>query len=293
MRPFSIKDLESLSGVKAHTIRMWEQRYGILSPERTDTNIRTYNGRDLKCLLNISLLNDLGYKISHIAKMNEEEIKKIIADQVSESGEKHLLNVLKIAMLNYDEELWKNTTDSYLKEHSLEHTFKSLLLPFLHQIGLFWLSDSICPAQEHFVSSLIRQKFYAHIDSLPIKFDSTDTPYILFLPDGELHDIGLLMLHYLLRASGKRSVFLGSSVPLDDLEMISSKFEKVHFVSLITTNPSLADAPKYVEKINLKFAGKNCTFHLSGYSVQQLPKSNIGIVQIYSNPDEMVQIIGV
>lgn len=293
MRPFSIKDLESLSGVKAHTIRMWEQRYGILSPERTDTNIRTYTGKDLKCLLNISLLNDLGYKISHIAKMSEDEIKKVIAEQVTESGEKHLLNVLKVAMLNYDEELWKNATSKYIEENSLEHTFKSVFLPFLHQIGLLWLTDSICPAQEHFISSLIRQKLYAQIESLPISCESAETPYILFLPDREVHDIGLLMLHYILRARGKRSVFLGSSVPLDDLELISSKFEKAHFVSLITTNPSLSEAPRYVEKINSKFAGKNCSFHLSGYSVQHLSETDQGIVQIYSNPDQMLQTIGV
>jgi DNA-binding transcriptional MerR regulator len=291
MRAFSIKDLESLSGVKAHTIRMWEQRYGILKPERTDTNIRTYTGKDLKSLLNISLLNEMGYKISRIAQMSDEEIKEVIGNSQKDTGEKHLVNILKIAMLNYDEELWKNAIEGYLQDHNLEQVFHHLFIPFLHQIGLLWQTDAICPAQEHFISSLIRQKLYSEIEKQDVKVDADTAPVVLFLPDKELHDLGLLMLHYIIRNRGKRSIFLGSSVPLDDLLLIARKFEKVHFVSLFTTNPSTSEAPKYLERIKSSFKGLQCEFHISGYSVMNAISPDNEFIKLHNSPEGIISAL--
>jgi len=292
MREFSIKDLENLTGIKAHTIRIWEQRYNLLSPQRTDTNIRFYNGNDLKLLLNISLLAGMGYRISQIVGMDEDEMRRHIQEKKSaDTEEKHLVNILKIAMLNYDEELWNNAIDRFLINHDLEQAFHTLFLPFLHDIGLLWQTNSICPAQEHFISNLIRQKLYASIDRLALPSAHDGRALVLFLPDNELHDIGLIMLHYIFRFAGRKTIYLGTSVPFLDLTQVLQRLGKVSFVSLITTSPSTSDAPKYLERIVKTFDPNLCDFHLSGYSVQGLENPAPDFISIYQTPDCLVKAL--
>ena len=198
MQEFSIKDLEHFTGIKAHTIRAWEQRYTLLNPRRTSTNIRFYTSEDLKLLLNVSLLNQHGHKISKIASMGEPEIRAAIrALGAAVTSEDHWLGMLKISMLNFDEQLFRSVSKTYEAQCGLSDLMLKLYLPFMGQIGMLWLTSAICPAHEHFVSNLIRQRLFRAVDDLPpVDAEYDDDVFALFLPEREIHDISLLMVHF-------------------------------------------------------------------------------------------------
>jgi len=216
MAEYKIKDLEVLAGVKAHTIRIWEKRYGILNPERSETQIRSYSDIELVQLINICLLNKNGFKISKIATLSKEEIQQrvwsLMGDsKIDDSGEKLLL-----ALIDMNEVLFRDTLDHLISEIQLEKTFSQHLIPFLDRIGIMWLVGSIKPAQEHFISNLIRQKIISEIDKQKIPAVTTH-PVLLYLPEHEWHEISLLFYHYLLRSKGIFTVYLGQSMPYDSL----------------------------------------------------------------------------
>lgn len=292
IQEFSIKDLESFTGIKAHTIRVWEQRYGVLEPQRTSTNIRYYTGNDLKKLLMIGVLSDLGYKISRIAEMTDEEMQEIISEaQSQETREQHYLNMLKISMLNYDEELFYSVANSYTEENGIEATFIKLFIPFMTQVGILWLTSAICPAQEHFISNLIRQRLFALVDSLEGKAEDSEEPLVLYLPQGEIHDISLLLVHYMAKMRGKRSIFLGQSVPFEDLLQIVKKFPKVTFVSYSTTSPSTKNVQQYLDRIDREFRQYNCTFHIAGRILQDVESPNDEVIHIYNDGGSLIRSI--
>jgi DNA-binding transcriptional MerR regulator len=214
MAEYKIKDIEALTGIKAHTLRIWEKRYELLVPERTDTQIRTYTDAELTFLLNISLLNKSGYKISKIAKLSSQEIAELVweikvSTSLDNSGEKLIL-----ALIHLNESLFRDTLNDLIEEVGLEDTFSNHLIPFLDRIGVMWLVGTITPAQEHFISNLIRQKVIAEIDKLAIP-NPTDAPIMLYLPEHEWHELGLLYYQFLLRKKGLHTVYLGQSLPYD------------------------------------------------------------------------------
>lgn len=263
---FSIKDLEHFSGVKSHTIRMWEQRYGLLTPQRTATNIRYYSGEDLKKLLNVAMLLSNGYKISKVAAMGSQALADAVM-RVQQEGGSHdaFLNMLKISMLNYDEALFRNVSRAYTEAHGFDRTVRELYLPFLSQVGILWLTDAICPAHEHFISHLLRQVIYARVESLPVPEARNEEPVVVhYLPELEIHDISLLFMHCLAVEAGKRSIFLGASVPFEDLLDVAKQFPSIHFVSYCTTVPSTAGAAEYVDKVQRHFDESPHVFHLGG-----------------------------
>jgi len=216
MAEYKIKDLETLTGIKAHTIRIWEKRYGLLSPDRTDTQIRTYNDEELQALLNVALLNKHGVKISRIAEMSREEIKQKVWEVKNKYITDSSTELLILALIEMDELLFKSTLDQLIDEIGLESTFTDKLIPFLDRIGVMWLVGSISTAQEHFISNLIRQKVISTTDKLPIP-ESFENPILLFLPEHEWHEISLLFYHFILRNEGKATVYLGQSLPYDAL----------------------------------------------------------------------------
>lgn len=289
MQEFSIKDLETFTGIKAHTIRMWEQRYGILEPQRTSTNIRYYTDNDLKRLLNISLLNALGHKISRIAEMSEDEILDLVKEESkNQTREQHYLNMLKISMLNYDEELFYSVTDSYIAEDGVEAMFVQLLIPFMNQIGILWLTSAICPAQEHFISNLIRQRLFSLADGMKNQEQRDEVPLVLYLPQGEIHDISLLMVHYMAKARGYKSIFLGQSVPFDDLLEVVKKFPRVKFVSYSTTTPSTKQAAQYLDRINREFQQYDSEFFLAGRVLEDVVSPNESLIHVFKDGGSLV-----
>jgi len=223
MNVFTIKDLENLSGIKAHTIRIWEQRYSFLKPCRTETNIRYYCSEELKRVLHISLLNKYGYKISQINKMSEQELKsRIFSLSDTEARQEKLVNELIAHMIDLDTVSFERVLDGYVLGHGIDRAISQIIFPFLHRIGLLWLTNHIHPAQEHLVSNIIRQKLIVGIERA-VPFRQTAPTVLLFLPEGEHHELGLLYVHYLLRAHGARVLYLGADIPLKDVAFVSKQ----------------------------------------------------------------------
>ena len=220
MYSYTIKDMENLSGIKAHTIRIWEQRYSFLKPERTDTNIRYYSGEELKKLLNVALLNKYGFKISHIDKMDEVEVKeKIFSLNQVQAQQERIVNELIQYMIDLDLEKFETVLDNYILSRGFDKTIHQIIFPYLEKIGILWLTNHINPAQEHIVTNIIRQKLVVGINSAicPIKIN---TKILLFLPEGEYHELGLLFMHYLLKCRGINVIYLGCSIPVKDVEYV-------------------------------------------------------------------------
>jgi DNA-binding transcriptional MerR regulator len=236
MNAFTIKDLENLSGIKAHTIRIWEQRYNFLKPQRTTTNIRYYSNDELKTVLNIALLNKYGFKISHIDRMQPHEIReKILSLGDARAIQERIVNELVQEMVDLDMEKFENIISNYITAKGIERTVIQIIFPFLEKIGILWQTGHINPAQEHLVTNIIRQKLIVAIETTVshVKIDKT---FLLFLPEGEHHELGLLFMYYLLKSRGAKTIYLGANVPLKDVEhVINLKRPDVAFIHLTAT----------------------------------------------------------
>ncbi|MDC3198238.1 MerR family transcriptional regulator [bacterium] len=287
---FSIKDLEHFTGVKSHTIRAWEQRYNLLVPKRTPTNIRYYSGDDLKKLLNVSYLMYHGIKISKIADLGDEAlIDKVNEVQIEEGGLSAVFSRLKLSMLNYDEALFNEIVREHSNEYGLEKTVLEVFLPFLSQIGVLWLTNSICPAQEHFISHLMRQVLNSAVDCLQedLKIDAPIA--VLYLPEREIHDISLLFIHFLCRKYQIRSVFLGASVPFSDLMGVAEQFPNARFVSYCTTYPASSEAQSYVNLVTSEFEGLDNKFLLAGKVFEGCTSNDV--VTTVTNGEDLMKVL--
>lgn len=255
MNSFTIKDLENLSGIKAHTIRIWEQRYSFIKPERTDTNIRYYSNEELKKILNVALLNKYGYKISHIDKMKEGEIReKILSLNQTEAQQERIVNELIQSMVDIDIEKLEMVLDKYIQARGIERTITQIIFPFLEKIGILWLTNHINPAQEHLVTNVIRQKLIVGIDSIVTALKVNKT-VLLFLPEGEYHELGLLFMYYLLKSRGVTTIYLGASIPLKDVEYVVKLKKPDYLYSHLTTVGQNFNFDKFITNISQKFSG--------------------------------------
>lgn len=221
MNAFTIKDLELLSGIKAHTIRIWEQRYTFLKPQRTDTNIRYYTNDELKTVLNIALLNKYGFKISHIDRMTYPEMKdKIISLSQSQAQQERAINDLIHFMVDMKIDEFETLLNTHIQSRGVEKTITYIIFPFLERIGILWLTNHINPAQEHLITNIIRQKLIVGIENATTQVAINKT-ILLFLPEGEHHELGLLFMYYLLKNRGIKVLYLGANVPMKDVEYVA------------------------------------------------------------------------
>lgn len=235
---FSIKDLENITGVKAHTIRIWEKRYDLLSPERSETNIRYYSNKNLQKLLNIVLLNNNNYKISKISEMKDDEISFTARELVLDRAiNEEAINSLKLAMFQFDKTLFNNIYSRLLLKKTFKEIFKEIFIPFLEHVGLLWQTETILPAHEHFVSNLISQKVQVNTEELKYTTIIRDTTYVLFLPENEIHELGLLYLNYELVLRGYKTIYLGQSLPIDNLNYFFGIGKNVCFITSMTIKP--------------------------------------------------------
>ena len=250
MNGFTIKDLENLSGIKAHTIRIWEKRYLFLNPKRSDTNIRYYDSDELKTLLNYALLNKNGYKISTIVEMPTELIaEKIIGLSSFEARQERLVNALLNGMIDMDAQVFEEIVDEHIVKHGMENTVRNLVFPFLQRIGILWMTDHVRVAQEHLVSNIIRQKLIKGIEEINITAAKNAT-VVLFLPDGEYHELGILYVHYLLKLRGINIIYLGADVPLEELEYVCKIKQPRYLYTHLTSLPSRFNFEKYLSLAN-------------------------------------------
>lgn len=253
MGQYSIKELERLSGIKAHTIRIWEKRHQLVSPQRTDTNIRFYSDDDLKKIINVSLLNNHGFKISKIANLSSSELSKKVYE-LSETKDQVdvFIDQMVVAMIDLEEEMFENLLARLTLKFGFEKTVTEIVYPFLEKIGILWQTGNITPAQEHFISNLVRQKIIVAIDSLPLP-PKTAKRIVLYLPETELHEIALLFYHYIARKEGFRTYYLGQSVPYSDLKQVCEQHLPKFIIGSFTTTPQAKDVQEYVNRLSTDF----------------------------------------
>lgn len=267
MAQYTIKELEHLSGIKAHTIRVWEQRYNILCPKRTETNIRYYDDADLKSILNISLLNERGYKISKIAKMGPEQIQQKVQQLCEEPCRgSHHINTLVQAMIDMDEDMFDKALSTATLQIGFKETMSDVIYPFLNKIGILWQTGNISPAHEHFVSNLIRQKLIVAIDGQVVRRQEGTPTYLLYLPEGELHELALLYMNYILRAHNKHVIYLGQNLPFKDLELTYEQFKASYICTVLTSYPERDQLQGYLDKLSKRFSESKIVLY--GYQLQ-------------------------
>jgi DNA-binding transcriptional MerR regulator len=253
MGTYSIKELEQLSGIKAHTIRIWEKRHNLIKPLRTNSNIRFYSDEDLKKIINVSLLNTNGLKISSIARMSDEELsQKVLEFGESKNQSRIYIDQLVTSMIDLDEDKFEEILLTLEQKYGFEAAVTETIYPFLDKIGLLWQTGNITPAHEHFISNLIRQKIIVAIASLPSTSKSTIRA-VLFLPENELHEIGLLFYHYIARKCGFKTYYLGQSVPHNDLKIVYAIHRPHLLITSLTSNPSPDAINKYMELLSTDF----------------------------------------
>lgn len=270
MNAFTIKDLENLSGIKAHTIRIWEQRYNFLKPQRTETNIRYYTGDELKAILNIALLNKYGYKISHIDRMQPEEIlDRITTLGNAQAQQERMVNELIQHMVDMDTDTFEDVLDSYIAARGIDKTITQVIFPFLEKIGILWLTNHINAAQEHLVTNIVRQKLIVGIEGAFSHIGVKKT-IILFLPEGEHHEIGLLYTFYLMKSYGVKVIYLGSNVPMKDVEYVANLKKPDYLYCHLTSVAHNFNFEKFLNNYSIR-----CGQHklvISGLLTQQYKK---------------------
>jgi DNA-binding transcriptional MerR regulator len=288
MGQYSIKELEQLSGIKAHTIRIWEKRHRIIAPSRTATNIRYYSDLDLKKLINVSLLNTYGIKISKIADMSLDDMNKKVLEISELQNDKAVhIDQMVIAMIDMEEELFEKILNNLILRFGFEQTITEIIYPFLEKIGILWQTQNITPAHEHFISNLIRQKIIVAIDGLPIP-PKSQKKILIFLPEGELHELGLLFYHFLIRKARYRTYYLGQNVPHDDLISVYKVHQPDFMLTTITSN-LVIPIEKYLERLSNDFGQTKIL--VSGYQVQKFHGTKLGNVQTFSTAMELTHFI--
>lgn len=284
---YSIKDLEQLSGIKAHTIRAWEQRHKLITPKRTSTNIRYYSDDDLRVILNVSILMEHDWKIGQVAKLSSEEIAKEAHDcDPYEGNYTYELNELKLSTLNFDIERFEAIMDMCVEKHGIHDTFQKVIGDYIQELGKLWLSGSVSISQEHFMSSMIRQKLYSALDALEAKDDGKT--FALFLPANELHEIGLLYLAYVLKERGDKVFYLGQSLPKEYLTDLLDNQKVDALVSVFTTNPDFEYLSEYLQDLDDLIKDRSVQVHLTGYQFNDFGRNSYGSnIQIHKTLKEL------
>jgi MerR family transcriptional regulator, light-induced transcriptional regulator len=268
---FTIKELEALSGIKAHTIRVWEHRYHFLKPLRTETNIRRYTTEELKTLLTVALLNKFGYKISRIDAMSREERRQAVLKLTDQDAfDERLVNKMIGYMIDMRNVEFEMLLNDYINQHGIEKTITGIIFYFLEKVGILWHTNDILSVQEHIISNIVRQKILSAIDGLPL-VRKQEPFFLLFLPEGEHHEMGLLFVYYLLRKKKLPVVYLGSNVPLKDVQLSFESKAPDYLYLHLTSFPRSHDLPKYLSTLSHKFSRSKIL--LSGSAVRYYKKS--------------------
>jgi MerR family transcriptional regulator, light-induced transcriptional regulator len=279
---YSIKDIEILSGIKAHTIRIWEKRYNLLNPERTETNIRYYTDDDLRKMLNVSLLVRHGFKISKVARWNDEKVRKAILE-MNHSGslESDYVDRLLMCMINFDDAGFIQITNEVIDQMGMEEAISKVFFKLFVGIGTYWQVGSIFPAQEHFVTNIFRQKLIVEIDKLGMSNEKGVT-MLFYLPENEYHEMSLLFYSYLAKKYGYHVIYLGQTVPFDDLKKIATQIHFDYIFSAFIHSIQKEELENYLNELKAIFSQQKI-FITGGQIPQhnpQLPR-NIKVVKDY------------
>lgn len=266
MAQYSIKDLERITGVKAHTIRIWEKRYGIVEPRRTDSNIRYYCDTDVKKLMNVSLLIRHGYKISKLAELDQTELsKKILEVTMVANGHDCQIDNLAVAMIEMDEAKFEKILNMSIMKEGFQNTVFKVLYPLFERVGVLWQAGSINPAHEHFITNLVKQKVYVAIDSIEIPAGSDVKKFLLFLPEWEMHELGLLIYDYIIKSNGYKVIYLGQNVPESDVYAVTDFIQPDYLLTGFSNAIEKEKLEAYLQRISSRYPDKK--IFISGYQV--------------------------
>jgi len=261
MAVYSIKELENLSGIKAHTIRIWEKRYNLIEPHRTTTNIRYYTDQELKKILNVAMLNRHGIKISNIARLNDKELKEeILRVTTSNQSVENIIDTLIVSMIDMDELKFNSIFNKTISKKGFSKSITEVIYPFLDRIGVLWLAGDVNPAQEHFVSNLIRQKIISAIDGFNDVFNPNAKKFMLFMPEGEWHELGLLFSLFLIKEAGHEVIYLGQSVPYSDVLATGAAREFDHILVSSTVPQPEFDFITYLKDLGGAYPDKRILY---------------------------------
>jgi DNA-binding transcriptional MerR regulator/methylmalonyl-CoA mutase cobalamin-binding subunit len=287
MERYTLKDLESVTGIKSDTIRIWEKRYGILSPHLTSGKRRFYNDADLIRLINVSIINRHGTKISKIVSMTGRELKEkaaSLSETAATSGD--IIGMMLVAMNNLDEIAINEALLKSVIENGFEATITDVVFPFLRKVGLMWHTGAVNEGTEHFITAVFRQRLIAAIDSLPPVKKTDGKKIIAFLPEGELHELGLLYYTYLLRKSGNEVLYLGQSTPLGAVIKIAVKWDPDIIVTGMISDINLKDQKNYLAALSLGFKGKKII--AAGILARKAEQLNLpGVIPFHNEEDLM------
>ncbi len=293
---FTIKNLEHLSGIKAHTIRIWEKRYNLFEPQRTDTNIRMYDLENLQKLLNVTLLYNNGFKISKIAKLSTQEVTENVHNlTINKTADDWSIGLFKLSMINFDQRLFTKTFNELIEQFSFREIFKNVFIPLMNELGVLWQTNSISPSHEHFITSLVKQKIHSMCEELQLhETRRNDRRFVLFLPENEIHELGLLYLQYEVLNNGFPCVFLGQSVPIDSLKSLVDIGEPITFLSYFTIEPTQEKINTYLNTFSTEIIDNiSCDLWVLGYQIQfikgELPKK----IRSFSSIDEVTDMLSV
>lgn len=287
METYSIAQVETLTGIHAHTLRIWEKRYGFLIPERTDTKIRYYSDAQLKTLMNVSVLLDAGFKISKLAKMGALQLQETSLDVQGSNGADHTdIKALVLSMLEFDEPRFEEIYEVSVIRRGLFQTVIQILYPFLHQVGALWGADRVLPAQEHYISNLIRRKLFAAIDAIPNSTNPKAKKVVLFLPENEHHEIGLLLAYFIFKQGGWNCYYLGNNVPMENIASIEEYVNPDKLCTILTT-----PVPEPLKRFEHILNNISNQLMVSGNS-SLLPNLSVDSkYQILNTPEDLVNYI--
>jgi len=284
---YSISELAKLSGIKQHTIRIWEQRYGILKPERTDTKIRFYSDTELKLLMNIALLNKQGLKISRIAELSSKDLQdKVQETETVNYNHEIVVDQLTKSMISFDEIAFEKIINTAILKFGFQSVILEIIYPFLEKIGLLWMTGNINPAQEHFISNLIRQKIIVAIDGQTVQYRADTKKIMLFLPQHELHEIALLFYTYLLKVHQHHVIYLGANLPNANVQAVIDVYEPEIIFTVLTSSLHLKNSKQLFEQVcksnpSIQFMLGGCQAH----KFEELNTTNTRI--LYSLQEEL------
>ena len=266
MNLFSISQLEQFSGIKAHTIRIWEKRYDALKPNRSEGNTRYYDNTQLKRLLNIVSLMDAGHKVSKLCSFSDEKLFEVLNEKLNSSFSdnettEYYISQLVAAGMTYDETHFDATFTNCLNKYGMKDTYLKVIYPLLFRIGLMWANDSMAAANDHFISNIIKQKLFSTINALPVAKNHSDT-WLLFLPENEFHELSLLFSNYLIKKAGKKVFYLGANVPIDMLKVSVNQIAPTNLLFFLVHHDLVDDSQNYLNTLTENF--KNSNIHLSG-----------------------------
>lgn len=287
---YTIKNLEHLSGIKAHTIRIWEKRYGLLSPERTETNFRKYSGEDLKKLLNISILVNNGIRISRIASLTMDELRKEALNITVYAAKYDIIQIEKLLILiiEMDTVNVENTVQKLFKKIGFEETFFKIISPLLNRIGILWQTNSIIPAQEHFIFNFFRQTII--YETGKFKQPKAGSPRgIFFLPEGELHEFSLLFYNYLARKHDHNTVYLGQSVPISDISLISKNFKFDYYFTATILHKEFTALSGFINYFN--YMPGEAKLFITGSQARKFCQKQSDRIRIISSPKKFLKEI--